>query len=416
MNWKIQICLLILTCLMTSIIAGCATPGGSASSAGQNIARPEVWAKKTHSNDVEPNFKMVFPQDKVNQIKITITPEDWSAMRDNITKIYGRGGARGAQGGWGGGFEEQGDIPAYFPATIEFNGLTWTHVGIRYKGNWGLRSTWNNPSLKTPYKLDFDQYEDQFPEITDQRFYGFKQLSLSNSFNDSTYMRDAVVDDIYAKAGLMAPETAYYQITLDNGEAHDLGLYIVIEYIDDTVIKRYRGDDTGNIYKGRGPAISLAEGTFDGIRGSYINESNNLTADWSDIEALYNVLHSPERISDPEKWRKSLESVLDVDIFLEWMAVSAVIQHWDTYGSMDQNFFLYHNPDTDLIEWITWDHNEDLKINARGGMPGGRMSKNITMGREEFKENWPLIRFLLDDPVYYEALCRLRGRNNSQCI
>ena len=39
-------------------------------------------------------------------------------------------------------------------------------------------------SYKLPFKLDFDEFEDTYPEIDDQRFYGFKQLSFSSNCSD----------------------------------------------------------------------------------------------------------------------------------------------------------------------------------------------------------------------------------------
>jgi spore coat protein H len=297
--------------------------------------------------------------------------------------------------------------PMWVPAAIEFNGLTWTNVGVRYKGNSSLRSGWRSGSLKLPLKLDFDEFEGEDPEIENQRFYGFKQLSLSNAFSDSTYMRDAIAADILEEAGLVAAETAYYEVILDYGEGPvNLGLYIMIEVIDDTVIERFFSDDSGNIYEGDGPGASLAEGTFSQIQNSFLKENNQQNADWSDVEGLYNILHSTQRTSDPEAWRESLESVFDVDVFLDWLAISAVIQHWDTYGQMSHNFYIYHDPDTDLLNWISWDHNQVL---AGGGMgrpggaraPGGGVGRDVSLGREEVGQNWPLIRYLLDDPVYH---------------
>jgi hypothetical protein len=175
-----------------------------------------------------------------------------------------------------------------------------------------------------------------------------------------------------------------------------LGLYVAIEVIDDTVIDSFFGDDSGNIYEGEGPGTSLAEGTANQIQTSFQKENNEQDADWSDVEALYNVLHSEERTSDPEAWRESLESIFDVDTFLEWLSISAVIEHWDSYGSMSHNFYLYNDPDTGLLTWISWDHNEVL------GVAGGGTRGNTSLGKEEVGQNWPLIRYLLDDPVYYD--------------
>jgi spore coat protein H len=436
MNRKRSICLLILASLSVLVMAGCTNYGESVPSTGTQNERPEGWTEETHGNDVDPNYEIVFPQDRVNQIKITITPEDWDSMQANITELLGppgtrpRGGRPGAPGippdrggrlppadipeeggmaprapGIPGWIDMTPENPMWVPATIEFNNLIWTNVGVRYKGNSSLRSGWNSGSLKLPLKLDFDEFENEYPEIENQRFYGFKQLSLSNAFSDNTYMHDTIAADILTEAGLVAAETAYCEVILDYGEGPvGLGLYVMIEVIDDTVIERFFGDDSGNIYEGDGPAVSLAEGTFDRIQNSFLKENNNQEADWSDIEALYNVLHSSERTSDPEAWRKSLESVFDVDVFLEWLAISAIMQHWDTYGSMPHNIYLYHDPNTGLLTWISWDHNQVLASDGGGGMrpPGGGMVRNTSLGREEVGQNWPLIRYLLDDPVYHE--------------
>jgi spore coat protein H len=117
--------------------------------------------------------------------------------------------------------------PMWVPATITFEGNTWTSVGVRYKGNSSLTSGWRGGSLKLPLKLDFDEFEEDYPEIDDQRFYGFKQLSLANGFKDASFLRDAATANVLAEAGLPAAATAFYTVVLDYGEGSvRLGLYI----------------------------------------------------------------------------------------------------------------------------------------------------------------------------------------------
>ncbi len=105
---------------------------------------------------------------------------------------------------------------------------------------------------------------------------------------------------------------------------------------------------------------------------------------------------------------------------------------------MSHNYYLYNDPATGQLTWISWDHN-----NVLGGSPGGQRAQTlqerqapgawapeneaappdmpqagarpaapegmgfgghgVSLGREEVGENWPLIRYLLDDPVYHEA-------------
>lgn len=40
----------------------------------------EGWGEESHSNEVEPNYEVVFPEDKVNQITITIVQVDWDSI------------------------------------------------------------------------------------------------------------------------------------------------------------------------------------------------------------------------------------------------------------------------------------------------------------------------------------------------
>lgn len=406
-------------------------------------ARPQGWGEESHGNNVDPNYAIVFPQDEVNQITITVAPEDWEAMQANMTELFGEPGEGGpgagfpgserpegrppfgegempegfSAGGEGGppagfsppeggpaGGEFSAENPMWVTATIQFEGNTWTNVGVRYKGNSSLMSGWRSGTEKLPFKLDFDEFEDEYPEIDNQRIYGFKQLSLANGFSDASFLRDAVTYDILEAAGLPATETAFYEVFFDYGQGPvSLGLYTMIEVIDDTAVERIFGSDDGNIYEADGRATSFALGTADQIEESFQKENNEDDADWSDLEALYTVLHSERRTTDSKAWRASLETLFDVDTFLEWLAISAVIQHWDTYGAMSHNYYLYNNPATDKLIWISWDHNMAMSTGTEGGGrrgPGG--DRNVTLDRDNIGEDWPLIRYLLDDPTYRE--------------
>ena len=408
-----------------------------------SVARPAGWSEDSHGSDAAPNYDVVFPQDKVNQIRITISPENWEAMQANMTELLGEAGTGGGPGGWHGGNAQPpagqngqppqppagqdgqqppaqdgqppmgrgGDgfggggrnmdmtpvNPSWFPATIQFNGQTWDNVGVRYKGNSSLTSGWRSGSDKLPLKLDFDEFEDDYPEIENQRFYGFKQLALGNNFSDSTGIRETLAYDLLGQAGLVASKTAFYEVILDHGDGEvSLGVYTMVEVVDDTVIQQAFGDDSGNIYEGDGAAASLAEGTANAIETSFQKENNEEAADWSDVQALYDALHSDARTTAPEQWRAALESVFDVDAFLKWLAMNAIMKDWDQYGSMSHNYYLYHDLETDKLVWISWDHNM-----AFGSGPGrGRGGGATSLDQASVNENWPLIRFLLDDEVY----------------
>ena len=398
----------------------------------EEIERPEGWTEATHGNEAEPDYATVFPQDEVNRIDIRISAENWQVMLDDMTENYGEfatktndrmaaGGQRpqpqeGMQpparqdgmrpqvgegevaeqptrpmAGGMGMLEDDESNPVWVPVNIAFEDITWTNVGLRFKGNSSLKNSWSQGTYKIPLKLDFDEFEDDYPEIDDQRFYGFKQLSLASNFNDTSFSREKVVTEIFSAAGVPSAQTAFYEVYVDYGDGPTyFGLYTMVEVVDDTVIETQFEDDSGNVYKPSGTGASFAAGSFSEV--SFDKETNQEEEDYSDILALYDALHDETRTTDSAAWRNNLEAVFDVYGFLNYLAVNNIVQNWDTYGVMNHNYYLYHDPATDLLTWIPWDNNEAMKT--------GRMREPLSLSMDEVNEKWPLIRYLMDDPVY----------------
>ena len=116
------------------------------------------------------------------------------------------------------------------PCTVEFEGRTWRNVGIRFKGNSSLSSTWGRGVYKLPFRLDFDELEDRFPEVAKQRFLGFKSLSLTNGFSDPSLIRDKVMADLFREGGVRAARTGFVRLYVDRGQGPEyFGLYSMAE-------------------------------------------------------------------------------------------------------------------------------------------------------------------------------------------
>ncbi len=123
---------------------------------------PTDWTAETHSKDADPNFDEVFQDDAVKRLDIVITEERWALMMADMTNLHGPFG-RG--GGFPSGTTED---PVFVPAEVFYNGLEWYRVGVRFKGNSSLTSSWGNGILKLSFKLDFDEFEDAYPQIPDK--------------------------------------------------------------------------------------------------------------------------------------------------------------------------------------------------------------------------------------------------------
>jgi spore coat protein CotH len=351
------------------------------------------WTTATHTNEVSPNYNVVFDQSKVHRLDFVFTSDNWDDMQDDLTDIVGSTGG-GPGGGGPGGMTFSDETPQYFECELFYNGLEWYHVGVRYKGNSSLTAS----SGKLPFRIKFDKFEDTYIEITNQRFYGFKELSLGSNYNDVSVMRDKTASDLFRGFGVPAVRTVFYEIWIDKGTgtAEYFGVYTVNEIIPDSFLTNYFGSETGNCYKpdGDGAAFSTTGFTLDDFE-----LKTNETSSKSDIQAMYNALHSSTRTTNPTQWKAGLEAVFDVDGFLKYLAVNNTIQNWDTYGNMTHNYYLYHDPSDDLIKWIVWDNNE-----AFGDGNGNRQA--LSFGMSEVGTDWPLINYIINNSDYqvaYEA-------------
>lgn len=347
------------------------------------------WTDETHSKSADPNFDEVFDDATVKRLDFVITEERWESMLANMTDLYGTFGT--SNGGPGGGLIDT-DDPIFVPAEVFYNDKQWYKVGIRFKGNSSLQSSWERGILKLSFKLDFDEYEDDYPQIDNQRFYGFKKFSLKNNFDDTSFMRDKVASKVFENAGLAVSHTAFYTLYIDHGDGPEyFGLYTLVEEVDNTVIKTQFSDDDGNLYKPEGTGASFVNGTFN--ETDFEKKTNEDEVDWSDINALFAALHGETKSSDPSGWRASLDDVFNTDGFLKYLAINTVIQNWDSYGIMTQNYYLYNDPDNSKLTWIPWDMNEAFQEGKMGGSLALDFS-DIQSGQ------WPLIEYLYADDVY----------------
>lgn len=422
------------------------------SASGQEVEFP---LSKTN---VSPDYQLVFPQDKVNTIEIIMTKDTWkhvnSDMKTKYRSDFGSsdrgpfsekpadfppndpagpfrkdrvkpGGADMRSGGGPPHFASE--DPAYVAVSILFNGQKEiAQTGFRLKGNSSLATIWRTGSHKLPFRLKFNQFSDSTLPAKNRSFHGFKELSFSPGFHDNSLIREKVASDLFRAAGIPAAQTAFYKVYIDFGEGKKYcGVYTAVEVVDDTMIKTQFGEDKGNIYK--------PESTFHYFSAAQFEKKNNKkTADWSDVKAAIEALNDSSRITSPAKWRSRLEEVFNVNEFLKWLAINTTITSWDSYGAMAHNHYLYNSP-TQKLTWIPWDLNESLQARDTNGPPGNRQPlpsfsssdrpvpppgsggkadfasfgppgrpASVDLSLQKVGAEWPLIRYLADDPVYFE--------------
>ncbi|MBN2533331.1 MAG: CotH kinase family protein [Spirochaetales bacterium] len=338
------------------------------------IGRPQGWTEKTHHKSADADYDLLFPTDSVPRIDIFIDPADFQAIENNVNSLS----------------IMSPEDPMYVPVTVEYNGYTWWHVGFRYKGQSTLFMPRMEGKKKMPFRLNFDKFEDNFPEIDNQRFYGFSEMTFANNWYDPSFLRDRLCGEIFRDGGIPAARGGFCRIYIDTGNGMVYwGLYSMIEDPSDQMLTYQFEDDTGNLYKPEGTGAEFSSFS----QSAYTKKTNEDNGDYSDIQAVINALNAPR--NNAASWRSGLEGVFNVEEFLRWLAINTGIVNFDTYGWVTKNYYVYQDlTDNGRMVWIPWDMNLSLSLNNPWSVPIPSLSL------DEITTQWPLIRYLMDDPVY----------------
>ncbi len=129
----------------------------------------------------------------------------------------------------------------YYECNVIINGTTFYSVGIRPKGNTSLSSIANDPDNdRYSFKLEFDQF------TPGQTCFGLDKLVLNNSYADITYMKEAIVYDMYQYMGVDASLYNYAKVSV-NGDYW--GVYLALEAVEESFSFRNYGTEAGKLYK-----------------------------------------------------------------------------------------------------------------------------------------------------------------------
>lgn len=291
------------------------------------------------------------------------------------------------------GFNERGVIlssdPIFVRADVTFQNHTWHNVGIRYKGGNSLEGAYFLQSKMIGFRISASQYEKDYPETKNQKFFGFSKLTFSNNWMEKSHVREMLSYEILGASGIKTPRATPVRVYFDIGDGKGpvfWGLYTMIEDPSDVLVRTFPNDPTpgdGNTYKPE-------NNTWNKFVAIDFDKKNNdkKNVSFADIEGAIAALNHPSRRTNPTLWRKNLEAVFDVPTFLKSLGTVSLIGNWDSYGAMPHNYYLYNVGGQ--LKWIPWDFNLALNCDQRVQ----------SIFKNEIGDEWPLISFLMADPVY----------------
>ncbi|MEC9093683.1 MAG: CotH kinase family protein, partial [Planctomycetota bacterium] len=328
----------------------------------------EITASQSldESNQSQGNIADFYGQTNLHQLHLDLTAAEWSAM-PAIEPQRGAPPVEFLPTGDGG---QRAVHRSRFPwavGSLTMNGKILKGVGIRYKGNASFNLM--RGSLKRNLKIKIDWTDE------DQRYSGVKTLNLNAGGLDPSKLRDALGYAVFRKAGVPAPRTTFAEVTLTvpgKYSREHLGLFTIVEQVDKSFLKDRFSSKKGLLMKPEGVSSVEYHGP-----------------DWSRYESLYRPDNKPlkgqaERViefaqfvnqSDDKQFQHTIDSYLDVESFLRFIAVNALIANLDTLLVMPHNYYLHLDPNDNKFVFFPW----DLDISFAGWPLGGAPEKQMDL-------------------------------------
>ncbi len=220
------------------------------------------------------------------------------------------------------------DPREFVRATVKEEGVVYDDVAVHLKGSIGsFREVDDKPDLT----LDFNRFNAQ------QKFHGLRRIYLNNSVEDPSYCNELLGSEMFRAAGVPAPRVAHAVVTL-NGRR--LGLYVLKEGFTEDFLGCYFKQVGGNLYE-----------PGDGHDVNQRLKRNSVVAPKQDRGALAALADAALEADVSKRWPR-LEQTLDMDQFMDFMAMEVMICHRDGYCLARNNYRVYHDLDSDKMVFI----------------------------------------------------------------
>lgn len=212
------------------------------------------------------------------------------------------------------------DARNYAEATVKENGRTYKNVAVKLKGAAG---SFQGVDAKPGFTLSFDKFKGA------ERFHGLKKFHLNNGAQDGTFLNEQIAGEMARRAGVVASRCTHAFVKL-NGR--DLGLYVVKEAYTKDMIGRFFRDGSGDLYDG----------------GFCKEIEENMEKDTGDPEVKEGLRELIAACKEPDaakRWER-LGQILDIDRFVSFAAMEAILCHWDGYNFNRNNYRIYQDTTT----------------------------------------------------------------------
>ena len=275
-------------------------------------------------------------------------------------------------------------------------------VGVRMKGNTSRTDFYNAEEGIYNFihlRLDFQEtFEDegyygserniwnnekQLKQRKDRTFATLEKLELRwNKNRDSTYLRETYAYEVYRSEGLLAPNSTLSVFSWNDSR---MGIYVLVEPVDKVFIERNlpKEDWDGDLYKCGWVwlPVSFTSQKSIGIENednsefyTYDLKTNKKTSQHESLTKLLSGLNSGSVT------KESFASLVDVDYFLKYAAVSYFLGNPDDLRNNYNNCYIYFLKSTGKMIIIPYDYDRCLGVTVDYNPSGHAMTEENPFG------------------------------------
>lgn len=272
-------------------------------------------------------------------------------------------------------------------------------VGVHRKG----RASWDDSNTKPGLKI-------KFTEFGGERFLGLTRLTLNNSIQDPSMLRERVAYAVYRAAGVPAPlaNSAKLYIRDSATSAYEyFGVYVNVQTLDRRFVESHYGEvnnAVGNLFDTyndvyfteldrascrdqAGPSAGAQEARFELETNETLDDRSDLTAL---IDSVFKTGCSTSFLCtggncccnaanwDQSSFFETLSTRADTGEFLRAFAVQALITDWDGYAGTRNNFKLYHDLVSGKFVIFPWGTDQTFGYQDNIYYPNWRYALNHT--------------------------------------
>lgn len=295
--------------------------------------------------------------DTIQQIEINFSQSNWDYILDTA---------------------KQGSDSYTMAQWVKINGVFFDSVGVKYKGN----SSFNPLNAKNPLHIELDHFKNQ-------DYLSYKDIKLSNGFNDPSCIREALLYSIIQQYTKVS-QSNYAQVYI-NGQL--MGQYTNTESVTNRFLEdRFFSKVNTFVFADNGGCDLRYKG----------NDSTQYATPYT-IKSDYGLADLMRFCDTLNNNIAAIENRLDIDRTLWMIALTNVFVILDSYlGSSKHNYYLYED-DHDRFNPIIWDLNGGLGVFARAtnnvSLTTTQM-QNMSLLLHQNDSLWPLIRNLLTIPTF----------------